>query len=145
MRSFQRILIQFLSFFLVEKPSGLTIASPPQLYSPSSRSQASVIQRLARPPQGRQPFSSGELDQFIFYRLLNFNGSSVTLGQSPPQRFFAPSTSIPPHSIPSTGSVSATHSRPYHAPNVTVASGQRPPPLVPPPHTSGHLPHPMYM
>lgn len=65
-------------------------------------------------------------------------------GQSPPQRYYAPNASMPPsHSIPSTAT--GTHARPYHTPNVTVASGPRPPPLVPPPHTSGHLPHPMYM
>lgn len=44
--------------FSAEK-SGLSIATPPQLYSPSSRSQASVIQRSARPSQ-RQPFPSGK-------------------------------------------------------------------------------------
>ncbi|XP_031624515.1 titin homolog isoform X2 [Contarinia nasturtii] len=113
------ILSERLSANPVDK-AGLSIATPPSLYSASSRSQASVITRLTRPSQ-RQPFPSG---------------------QSPPQRYYAPNTSMPPHSIPSTAT--GAHSRPYHTPNVTVASGQRPPPLVPPPHASSHLPpHPM--
>ncbi|XP_055302981.1 A-kinase anchor protein 12-like isoform X2 [Sitodiplosis mosellana] len=114
------ILSERLSANPAEK-AGLSVATPPQLYSPSSRSQASVITRLTRPSQ-RQPFPSG---------------------QSPPQRYYAPNATMPSHSIPSTATGSL--SRPYHTPNVTVTSGPRPPPLVPPPHTSGHLPHPMYM
>lgn len=37
--------------------AGLSIATPPQLFSPGGRSQPSVITRLARPPQ-RQAFGS---------------------------------------------------------------------------------------
>lgn len=70
------------SFELVEKP-GLSIASQPQLYSPSSRSQASVITRLTRPSQ-RQPFPSGKhihlYSSFVFFNQLTNNLNNHQFG-----------------------------------------------------------------
>lgn len=58
----QLIALTVVSHHLAEKQTGLSIATPPQLYSPSgsSRSQASVITRLSRPPAQRQPFPTGK-------------------------------------------------------------------------------------
>lgn len=72
-------------FELVEKP-GLSIATPPQLYSPSSRTQASVITRLSRPSQ-RQPFPSGKnemsltrnYDSFKFNLEIKFSPNDFVL------------------------------------------------------------------
>lgn len=130
--------------FYADNKRGLSIAAPPQLYSPVTAGQPSVITRLTRPPHGA-PFTGKNKYNFSFllskywFHLCFFGFFFFVTGNPPPQRYYPTNHPLPSHSV-------ASHSRPpYHTPNVVVTSGHRPSPLPNSPSATGHLPHSMFM